>query len=136
MIDDLRAQICEFIPLGLERKLIRGGIACAHFAWARANNNALLQKARAEFSWSERMAITALAADSIRRVDTKLCGSISAIAINAPGQLLRDLNAGASCARRSGRVGAMPSLGEQFNDWHQHEGLRAAAVHLREATRR
>jgi hypothetical protein len=34
------------------------------------------------------------------------------------------------------RIGVMPSLGEQFNDCHQHEGLRAAAVHLREATRR
>jgi hypothetical protein len=136
MVDDFRAKVCEFIRRNLEHKLIPGRIACADFPWARANNFALLQETRAEFAWSEREAMTAIAADNIGRVATTLHGSISAVDLDAPSQHLRDLGAGEYCARRSGKVGVMPSLGEQFNDWHQREGLRAAAVHLREATRR
>jgi hypothetical protein len=136
MIDDFRAKVCEFIRHDWERKLIPGWIASADFAWARANNYALLQETRAEFEWSEREAMTALAATNIGRVATTLRGSISAVDLDAPSQHLRDLDAGDYHARRSGRIGAMPSLGEKFNDWHQHEGLRAAAVHLREAIRR
>jgi hypothetical protein len=136
MIDDFRAKVCEFIRHDWERKLIPGRIACANLAWAPANNYALLRVPRSEFVWSEREAMPAIAANSIGRVATTLLGPISAVDLDAPRHHLCDLNAGASCARRSGRVGAMPSLDEQFNDWHQHEGLRAAAVHLREATRR
>jgi hypothetical protein len=135
-VDDFRAKVCEFARNDWERKLILGRIACADFAWAQANKYALLQETRAEFVWSEREAMTALVANNIGRVATKLRGSISAVDLDAPSQHLRDLGAGEYCARRSGKVGVMPSLGEQFNDWHQREGLRAAAVHLREATRR
>lgn len=136
MIDDFRAKVCEFTRHDWERKLIPGSKACADFAWARANNYAHLQETRAEFAWSEREAMTAIAANDIGRVATKLRGPISAVDINAPSQHLRDRDAGEYYVRRSGKVGVMPFLGEQFNDWHQREGLRAAAVHLREATRR
>jgi hypothetical protein len=136
MIDDFRAKVCEFIRHNWERKLIPDRVACADFAWAQANIYALLQETRAEFAWSKMEAMTALAANGIGRVATKLLGSIGAFDLGAPSQHLRDLDAGEYYARRSGRVGVMPSFGEQFYDWHQREGLRAAAVHLREATRR
>jgi hypothetical protein len=136
MIDHFRAKVCEFIRHDWERKLILGWIACADFAWARANNYSLRQETWAEFAWSERKAMTATAARNIGRVATTLRGSISAVDLDAPGRQLSDLAAGEYYVRRSGRVGVLSSLGEQFNDCHQREGLRAAAVHLREATRR
>lgn len=136
MIDDFRAKVCEFTRHDWERKLIPGLKACDDFAWARANKYALLQETRAEFAWSEREAMTALNANNIGRVATEPRGPISAVALGAPSQCLRDLDAGEYYARWLGRVRLVPSLGEQFNDWHRREGLRAALVHLWEATRR
>lgn len=44
------------------------------------------------------------------------------------------VGAGEFYARRSRRHWTMPTAeGEDFNDWHQREGLRAVALHLREA---
>lgn len=136
MIDDFRAKVCEFIRHDWERKLIPGQIACADFAWAQANIYALLQETRTKFVWSERGAMTALAANSIGRVASTLRGSSSAVDLDAASHHLLDLAPGEYYARRSGRVGVMPSLGEQFNDCHQRQDLLAAAVHLRGATRR
>lgn len=136
MSDDFRSKVCEFIRHNLERKLIPDPIACAYFAWARASKYALRQETRAEFAWSERDAMTALAANNSGRGATKRRGSISAVDLDAASQHLSDLGAGGYYARRSGGVGVVPSRGENINDWHQSKGLRAVAVLLREATRR
>jgi len=46
---------------------------------------------------------------------------------------LEGLGAGEFYARRSGRTWVMPpTLGDDFNDMHQREGLRAVALHIRE----
>ncbi|NSX33874.1 hypothetical protein HTK96_10915 [Brevundimonas vesicularis] len=51
-----------------------------------------------------------------------------------PVETLEWKGAGEFYALRSGRHWTMPKqMGDDFNDLHQREGLRAVALHLREA---
>lgn len=76
--------------------------------------------------------LSAFAASNVGKVAESLPGSIIAADHDAPQPNMSGMGAGEFFARKAGRVWVMPPTeGEDFNDWHQREGLRAVAVHMR-----
>lgn len=78
--------------------------------------------------------LSAFSASNVGQVAESISGSRIAADHDKPVETLEGLGAGEFYARRSGRKWIMPKLqGDDFNDMHQREGLRAVALHLREA---
>lgn len=77
--------------------------------------------------------LSAFSASNVGQVAEAIGGSRIAADHDKPVESLEGLGAGEFYARRSGRTWVMPpALGDDFNDMHQREGLRAVALHLRE----
>jgi putative DNA primase/helicase len=77
--------------------------------------------------------LSAFSASNVGQVAESIAGSRIAADHDKPVETLEGLGAGEFYARRSGRNWTMPKLqGDDFNDMHQREGLRAVALHLRE----
>ena len=77
--------------------------------------------------------LSAFSAGNVGKVASGLHGSVVAADHDAPNDGLGGLGAGEYYARKSGRAWAMPPVVGDWNDLHQAEGLRAVALHLKEA---
>lgn len=78
--------------------------------------------------------LSAFSASNVGQVAEAIPGSRIAADHDKPVESLEGLGAGEFYARRSVRKWTMPKLlGDDFNDLHQREGLRAVALLLREA---
>jgi putative DNA primase/helicase len=134
----------QFINTAGEKRTLRGSImggashriAMGRETWvAEGIATALSVRAALRFLGRSATVLTAFAANNVARVAGGILGAIIAADHDAPNPHLTGLGAGEYYARRSGRAWIMPPVqGEDFNDWHQREGLRAVAVHLREVT--
>lgn len=77
--------------------------------------------------------LSAFSASNVGLVADAIDGARIAADHDKPVETLGGLGAGEFYARRSGREWTMPAAIEDFNDMHQREGLKAVALHLREA---
>lgn len=75
--------------------------------------------------------LSAFAAANVAKVAAGIPGSIIAADHDRPLEQLHGLGTGEFYARQAGCVWTMPPVMGDFNDWHQAEGLRAVAMHLR-----
>lgn len=77
--------------------------------------------------------LSAFSASNVCKVAEGIAGSQIAADRDKPVETLEGLGAGEFYARRSGRKWVMPEMVGDWNDMHQSQGLRAAALKLREA---
>jgi putative DNA primase/helicase len=77
--------------------------------------------------------LSAFSAANVAKVAEGLTGSVIAADHDAPQEALHGMGAGEFYASRTGRTWTKPPTLGDFNDMHQHEGLRAVALRLREA---
>lgn len=77
--------------------------------------------------------LSAFSASNVAQVAEGIPGARIAADHDKPVETLDGLGAGEFYARRSRRPWTMPPEPGDFNDWHQRDGLRAVALHLREA---
>lgn len=77
--------------------------------------------------------LSAFSASNVEKVAAAIPGARIAADHDAPNEHLEGKGAGEFYARRSSRPWTMPPTIGDFNDLHQAEGLRAVALHLREA---
>lgn len=74
---------------------------------------------------------SAFSAANVAKVAQRHDGSIIAADHDKPLEQLHGKGTGEYYAAQSGRVWTQPPQIEDFNDWHQRDGLRAVALHLR-----
>lgn len=79
--------------------------------------------------------LSAFSAANVATVAGGLSGSIIAADHDKPLEQLHGKGTGGFYAARTGRTWVMPPELGDFNDYHQSNGLRAVAVHLREVRR-
>lgn len=77
--------------------------------------------------------LSAFSASNVGKVAEALAGARIAADHDKPVETLDGLGAGEFYARRSGRKWIMPPALGDWNDMHTQQGLRAVALHLREA---
>jgi len=77
--------------------------------------------------------LSAFSASNVAAVASTIPGALVLADNDPPLDQLGDLGTGEFYARRSGCRWSMPPKRGDFNDWHQQDGLRAVALHLREA---
>lgn len=77
--------------------------------------------------------LSAFSASNVEKVAAGIPGARIAADHDAPNEHLEGKGAGEFYARRAGRPWTMPPALGDFNDYHQAEGLRAVALHLRGA---
>lgn len=77
--------------------------------------------------------LSAFSAANVAKVASGISGAIIAADHDKPQEQLHGKGAGEFYAAQSGRLWAMPPLMGDFNDMMQAEGLRAVALHIREA---
>lgn len=77
--------------------------------------------------------LSAFSASNVGRVAEAIRGARIAADNDKPVETLGGLGAGEFYARKSGRRWLMPPAPGDFNDYHTQAGVRAVALHLREA---
>lgn len=77
--------------------------------------------------------LSAFSASNVGQVAQGIPGARIAADHDKPQETLENKGAGEFYAHRSGRAWTMPPTPGDFNDWHERDGLRAVALHLREA---
>ena len=133
----------QFItPEGAKKNILRGvmsgashRIATGRETWVcEGIGTALTVRAALRLLGASVTVLSAFSASNVGQVAEGIPGSRIASDHDKPIPTLDNLGAGEFYARRSGRKWTMPKqLGDDFNDLHQREGLRAVALHLREA---
>lgn len=132
----------QFITASGEKKnILRGAqggashrIATGRDTWVcEGIATALSVRAALRLLGASATVLSAFSASNVGQVAEGLPGSRIAADHDKPVEGLDGLGAGEFYARRSGRVWTMPPMPGDFNDWHQRDGLRAVALHLREA---
>ena len=133
----------QFItPEGAKRNILRGvmggashRIATGRDAWVcEGIATAMTVRAALRLLGASVTVLSAFSASNVGQVAEGTPGARIAADHDKPVETLEGRGAGEFYARRSGRKWTMPPLqGEDFNDMHQREGLRAVALHLREA---
>lgn len=126
---------------GSKKNILRGAMsgACHRIATGRETwvcegiATALSIRAALRFLNRPATVLSAFSAANVAKVAAGIHGAIIAADNDKPLPQLHGKGTGEFHAAASGRVWVMPpSLGD-FNDMHQREGLRAVALHLREA---
>ncbi|MFN4296780.1 MAG: hypothetical protein ACK4FB_08040 [Brevundimonas sp.] len=133
----------QFItPDGAKKNILRGvmsgashRIATGRDTWVcEGIGTAMTVRAALRLLGASVTVLSAFSASNVGQVAEAIAGSRIAADHDKPVEALEGLGAGEFYARRSGRKWTMPKVaGEDFNDLHQREGLRAVALHLREA---
>ena len=133
----------QFItPEGAKKNILRGvmngashRIASGRDTWVcEGIATAMTVRAALRMLGASVTVLSAFSASNVGQVAEGIAGSRIAADHDKPVETLECLGAGEFYARRSGRKWTMPKLqGDDFNDLHAREGLRAVALHLREA---
>lgn len=132
----------QFItPEGTKKNILRGAqggafhrIATGRDAWVcEGIATALSVRAALRLLGASVTVLSAFSASNVCQVAEGLPGSRIAADHDKPVEALDNQGAGEFYARRSRRPWVMPPAPGDFNDWHQRDGLRAVALHLREA---
>lgn len=133
----------QFItPDGAKKNILRGvmsgaahRIATGRDTWVcEGIGTAMTVRAALRLLGASVTVLSAFSASNVGQVAEAIAGSRIAADHDKPVETLDWKGAGEFYARRSGRQWTMPKqLGDDFNDLHQREGLRAVALHLREA---
>ena len=133
----------QFItPDGAKKNILRGvmsgaahRIATGRDTWVcEGIGTAMTVRAALRLLGASVTILSAFSASNVGQVAEAIAGSRIAADHDKPVETLDWKGAGEFYARRSGRQWIMPKqLGDDFNDLHQREGLRAVALHLREA---
>lgn len=133
----------QFIaPDGTKKNILRGVMSGASHRIASGRDTwvcegiatAMTVRAALRLLGASVTVLSAFSASNVGQVAEAIPGSRIAADHDKPVESLEGLGAGEFYARRSGRKWTMPKLQEDdFNDLHQREGLRAVALHLREA---
>lgn len=133
----------QFItPEGLKKNILRGAMSGASHRIATGSQTwvcegigtALTVRAALRLLGAPVTVLSAFSASNVGGVAKDIPGSRIAADHDKPAEGLEGQGAGEFYARRSGRKWIMPKLeGDDFNDLHQREGLRAVALRLREA---
>ena len=132
----------QFIAPGGTKKNILGGqmggaahrIATGRETWV-CEGIATALSVRAALRLLNRSAtvLTAFAAQNVAKVAGGLSGALIAADNDKPVPALDGLGTGEYWARKSERLWTQPPARGDFNDMHMSDGLRAVALHLREA---
>lgn len=132
----------QFIaPDGTKKNILRGVMSGASHRIATGRDTwvcegiatAMTVRAALRLLGASVTVLSAFSASNVGQVAEAIAGSRIAADHDKPVESLEGLGAGEFYARRSGRKWVMPpALGDDFNDMHQREGLRAVALHLRE----
>lgn len=133
----------QFItPDGAKKNILRGvmsgaahRIATGRDTWVcEGIGTAMTVRAALRLLGASVTVLSAFSASNVGQVAEAISGSRIAADHDKPVETLDWKGAGEFYACRSGRKWTMPKqLGDDFNDLHQREGLRAVALHLREA---
>lgn len=133
----------QFItPDGAKKNILRGAMSGASHRIATGRDTwvcegigtALTVRAALRLLGLSVTVLSAFSASNVGMVAERIQGARIAADHDKPVVSLEGRGAGEFYARRSGRKWTMPPLeGEDFNDLHQREGLRAVALLLREA---
>lgn len=132
----------QFITVdGTKKNILRGAqggashrIATGRDTWVcEGIATALSVRAALRLLGASATVLSAFSASNVAQVAEAIPGARIAADHDKPVEALEGLGAGEFYARRSGRVWTMPPSPGDFNDWHQRDGLRAVALHLREA---
>lgn len=132
----------QFItPDGEKKNILRGAqggafhrIASGRETWVcEGIATALSVRAALRLLGASATVLSAFSASNVAQVAEGIPGARIAADHDKPVETLDNLGAGEFYARRSGRPWTMPLEPGDFNDWHQRDGLRAVAVHLRGA---
>lgn len=133
----------QFItPDGAKKNILRGvmsgaahRIATGRDTWVcEGIGTAMTVRAALRLLGASVTVLSAFSASNVGQVAEAIAGSRIAADHDKPVETLDWKGAGEFYARRSGRKWTMPpQLGDDFNGLHQREGLRAVALHLREA---
>lgn len=133
----------QFItPEGTKKNILRGAmsgashrIATGPQTWVcEGIGTALTVRAALRLLGAPVTVLSAFSASNVGVVAKDIPAALIAADHDKPVEGLEDQGAGEFYARRSGRKWIMPKLeGDDFNDLHQREGLRAVALRLREA---
>lgn len=139
---DRRLTTLQFITTtGAKKNILRGvmsgashRIASGRDTWVcEGIGTALTVRAALKLLGASVTVLSAFSASNVGQVAESISGSRIAADHDKPVPTLDNLGAGEFYARRSGRKWTMPAqLGDDFNDLHQRDGLRAVALHLRE----
>lgn len=132
----------QFItPDGVKKNILRGvmsgaahRIATGRDTWVcEGIGTAMTVRAALRLLGASATVLSAFSASNVGQVAEAIAGSRIAADHDKPVETLDWKGAGEFYARRTGRKWTMPKkLGDDFNDLHQREGLRAVALHLRE----
>ena len=133
----------QFItPEGTKKNILKGQmggafhrIATGRDTWVcEGIGTALTVRAALRVLGASVTVLSAFSASNVGKVAEAIAGARIAADHDKPVKTLESRGAGEFYARRSGRKWTMPpQLGDDFNDMHRREGLRAVALHLREA---
>lgn len=133
----------QFItPGGAKKNILRGvmsgaahRIASGRDTWVcEGIGTAMTVRAALRLLGATATVLSAFSASNVGQVAESIPGSRIAADHDKPVETLEWKGAGEFYALRSGRHWTMPKqMGDDFNDLHQREGLRAVALHLREA---
>jgi len=132
----------QFItPDGVKKNILRGvmggafhRIATGRDTWVcEGIGTALSVRAALRLLGASVTVLSAFSASNVGQVAEGIPGSRIAADHDKPVETLEGLGAGEFYARRSRRPWVMPPEFGDFNDWHVRDGLRAVALHLREA---
>lgn len=132
----------QFITTEGEKKnILRGQMGGAHHRIATGRETwvcegiatAMTVRAALRLLSHSATVLSAFSASNVCKVAAGLHGAIVAADHDAPQETLGGLGAGEYFARQSRRNWSMPPVLGDFNDMHMAHGLRAVALHLREA---
>lgn len=130
----------QFItPAGDKKNILRGvmggashRIAAGRETWVcEGIATALSVRAALRLLGRSATVLSAFSAANVAKVASGIPGAIIAADHDKPLPQLHGLGAGEFHATASGCRWTMPPEMGDFNDWHQSDGLRAVAVHLR-----
>jgi hypothetical protein len=136
-----RITTVQFItPDGEKKNILRGVMSGASHRIATGRDTwicegiatALSVRAALRLLGASVTVLSAFSASNVAQVAETAGGRIAADH-DKPVETLGGLGAGEYYALKSGRPWTMPRVLGDFNDMHQSEGLRAVALHLREA---
>ncbi len=136
-----RITTVQFItPDGEKKNILRGVMSGASHRIATGRDTwvcegiatALSVRAALRLLGASVTVLSAFSASNVAQVAETVSGRIAADH-DKPVETLGNLGAGEYYALKSGRPWTMPAVLGDYNDMHQREGLRAVALHLREA---
>ncbi|HEX73164.1 MAG TPA: hypothetical protein ENN65_07595 [Candidatus Hydrogenedentes bacterium] len=135
-----RVTTLQFIGVdGLKKNIYRGRMAAAAHRISTGRETwvcegiatALTVRAALRLLGRSATVLSAFSAANVAKVASMIEGSIIAADHDRPLDQLHGKGTGEHYAAASGRKWVMPPEEGDFNDWHQRDGLRAVAMHLR-----